>query len=381
MKPAQRGIGLLITVSLILVVAAFAVLTAATFSGSSIRDTAAYGESTEALYLAETGLERAIKRFVTGTACGAGLLEGPIALTTAGKTYEITKAASTDFSGAALGSTQCRIEIEGRLAANNVRRRIQAIVDSNLIGGSANGDFNNPPGGAPQSWTGGSFDFTGGADPTANNPPACSRAAYVVKPRTGVTTATAAANTAVNFSVPAGTVLNISFDYRIMRIGNAGPSGSPCTTSAGGGACPGAADPSSPSGAAGEGEICFSVTDSLGVTSNSTKYTVDPTFSIATTVTPPSCTPTTQQVPATYSPCGAKYNFSGAGDTTPARGTVTITVGGAGTRTITTFTLNLFLKSGSAKELWLDNIIITSGSGSGAARAALWRDCTVASCP
>ena len=56
-----------------LTAAAFAVLVAASQSGGDIQATDANADSLQALFLAETGVERALKRFATGTACGAGL--------------------------------------------------------------------------------------------------------------------------------------------------------------------------------------------------------------------------------------------------------------------------------------------------------------------
>src|SRR5712692_6294362 len=111
----QRGASLLIPVLLVIIVAAFGVIVAASQSGSDIQGTDAQADSVEALLLAETGLERAIKRFATGTACNA-LGETITDLSAFGltnRTITISNGLSTDFSGTALQSTstQCRVPV------------------------------------------------------------------------------------------------------------------------------------------------------------------------------------------------------------------------------------------------------------------------------
>jgi len=129
MSRRERGASLLIPVLLIVTVGAFAVVVAAGQSGADIDGTNAQADSTEALFLAETGIERATRRFLAGSACSAaGLSENLANLATigiaAGRTITITAGANSDndFAGVALPATQCRIEATGRVTASNVSR-------------------------------------------------------------------------------------------------------------------------------------------------------------------------------------------------------------------------------------------------------------------
>jgi len=71
MRLRQRGVGMLVVVLLVLIVAAFAVIVAASQSGGDIYGSDANADGLQAMLLAETGIERALKRFATGTACNA----------------------------------------------------------------------------------------------------------------------------------------------------------------------------------------------------------------------------------------------------------------------------------------------------------------------
>lgn len=369
MKP-QRGIGLLLTVLLILAVAAFAVLVATSFSGSSVRDTAAQNDSTEAVYLAETAIERALKLFAAGTPCGAGLTDAvPVELVAgSGKTFQITKAVTTDFNSVALVPilTQCRVESEGKIGATNVSRKLQAIIDKNLLGGANNEDYNNPAAvGAPSSWilnpvTG--FADDGGPDGTS---PVCSRSAWLVKTQTANVQARASAATPVSFTLTGGSVTTISFDYRINIRG-------PASTCAAGVAS-GPAFPCSTIGG-NDGLICFELTATAAPVSNlSTRLASNATISQGGVGCPDPGTP------SAFTPCQNGYQAG-----FPTKGSVTLTDGGAGTRTMTQFTLYNLLRGPGAttrKEMFLDNIEAVNNTAIGAARVQFWRDCTVATCP
>ena len=75
-RARERGAALLIAALLVLTVAIFAAVVGASLSTSDVADSSAQGSSVEALYAAESGLERAIKQFTTGSLCGAAAISG-----------------------------------------------------------------------------------------------------------------------------------------------------------------------------------------------------------------------------------------------------------------------------------------------------------------
>jgi len=365
MSVRQRGMGLVITVMLILVVAIVAVLVATSFSSSSVRDTGALADSTEALYLAETGIERAIKRFATGTPCDATLQDAsPTELIAgSGKTFQVTKASPNDFSGVALvpSQTQCRIEAEGRFGSSNVSRKLQAIIDKNLLGGANNEDYNNPAAvGTPSGWalnpvTG--FADDGGPDGTA---PACSRSAWLLKTATagtGAATTTGLGQTAVNFTVTGGSTTRIWFDYRVINpTSDAG-----CAAGTGSGpAVPGCA-----ASGGNQASMCFRLVATAGPVNSDVTLNTNSTITQARACPDPG-------TPSTFTPCQLGF---------PVKGSVSMTISGGGTRTMTTFFYYLRLQQAGRREIFLDNIEAVNNTAIGAARVQYWRDCTVASCP
>jgi hypothetical protein len=159
MKAAQRGAGMLVAVILIVTVAAFAVIVAASQSGADIQGNDAHADSLQALYLAETGVERAVKRFATAV-----------------------------------------------------------IVDRNLLEGPDNPTFDNPLTGAtPSGWTalnpGNAFAADGGPDGTAPN---CSRSAWTAKDNPPGQPRRATATVPVQFTLTAGSVTTITFYRRVI---------------------------------------------------------------------------------------------------------------------------------------------------------------------
>ncbi|HSA91139.1 MAG TPA: hypothetical protein VLF42_14700 [Burkholderiales bacterium] len=379
MKRGERGAGLLVVVLLIVTVAAFAVVVAARQSGGDLQGTNAAADSSEALLLAETGVERAVKRFSSGTPCLA-LGESITDLSTLGVTgrsitVSVGPNSTQDFGGAPLPASQCRIEVAAQVTASRVTRRLQAIID---VGAATTYTFNAPAGpGAPSGWTGGAYDYTGGPDPAGASPLTCTRAAYVVRARTGGSTGSSAGTTAASFSVGLPATILVNFDYRIIQVGNSGSTA--CNSAAGGGACPGAADITSPGGL--HGEICMTLRDTVGTTYDSTMYGVATSAAIPQTVAPAACTPTTQQTPtpAVYTPCSTQYNLSGA-SVVPAQGTVRFVIGGTGSLSFNQVGFNLHIPGGGqAKEMWVDNIAFQAGGGVATTRH--WRDCSAATCP
>ena len=410
MSRRQRGAGLLLVVVVIVTAGAFAVIVAAGQSGAGIHGSNAQADATEALFLAETGIERATRRFLAGSACSAaGLSENLTNLATigiaSGRTITITAGANSalDFSGAALPATQCRIQVTGTVTGGNVSRRLQAIVDraENLIGSPLVAGFDNPAGAAnpAASWTGpapvaggsiGGYDFTGG-NTAGVNPPNCTRSAYLVKPNAGGgTPAASTVGTApVSFTINRPVTVTVSFDYRIVRIRDA--NNDTCGTNSAAASCTATSptiDATSPEAAGtGDGQICFTLRDSAGVTYNSTRAEIDASVDNSGggnfTVIPPACAPTNQQLATNpdFTPCSLRYNYSGgtgAGALLPA--TVRFTFAGAGPLSFDQVGFKMYRAGGgNAFEMWLDNIRVTPNAT--IAGIAGWRDCSVSACP
>jgi hypothetical protein len=102
----QRGIATVMTafVLMLLVLAGLAV--ALNMSASDIHDSSTQGTSAQALFLAESGLERVARR-LAGTACGAGLMEGAIAY--GGGQFQVVAPTPSLVGG------QCQVRIAGRV--------------------------------------------------------------------------------------------------------------------------------------------------------------------------------------------------------------------------------------------------------------------------
>jgi hypothetical protein len=402
MTRRQRGASLLIPVLVIVTAGAFAVIVAASQSGGDIHGSDAQADSTEALFLAETGLERAARRFLAGSACSAaGLGENLANLATigiaAGRSITISAGAASvqDFSGAALPATQCRIQVTGTVSASNVSRTVQAIIDrtENLVGSPLVAAFNNPAGAVnpAASWTGGAYDYTGG-NTAAVNPPNCTRSAYLVKANAGGGTpvASSVGTAPVIFTVNRPVTVTVAFDYRIIRIRDGNDN--TCSTNSGAASCTVTSptlDATSPEAAGtGDGQICFTLRDTAGTTYNSTRIEVDQSVNnsgVGNYVVTPAvgCQSTVQQLPtnADFTPCSLRYNFSGG--TTPAEflpAMVRFTFAGAGTLSFDQIGFKMYRAGGgNAFEMWIDNIVVTPNAI--IAGIAAWRDCTVSACP
>jgi hypothetical protein len=367
MRARQRGAGLLIVVLLVLTVAAFAVLVAASQSGGDIHATDANADSLQALFLAETGVERALKRFATGTACNA-LAEtitdlSTIGLGTTGYSITLSNGVTTDFAGAALlPNTQCRIAVTARVVASNVTRTIQAIVDRNLLEGADNANFDNPitAGLTPSGWTAinpaTAFAPNGGPDGTAPN---CRRSAWTARDNPGAPAddRRATASAAVQITVTPGSRTDVWFHRRVITRGaNCGaalPGAGPAA-----GAWPGVC------GASGnDSSVCIRL---LG-TGGATDWAVA-SHANAAGAGVAAC-------PSTFSPCQTNYQAGAPG--TKLTGFVLM----PGATSITQIQYWLRLQNGGRKELFLDGIEVTNPTATGAAYVKVWRDCSTVANP
>ena len=372
MMRRQRGAGLLVAVLLIVTVAAFAVIVAASQSGGDVRANDMHADSVQALYLAETGVERALKRFATGTACtalGDDPATGPVepthtitdltSISLTGASITFVNGVSTDFVGTALAATQCRVRVTGTVTTSNVSRTLHAIVDRNLLEGPDNPSFNNPrAAGAPSGWTlspGGSFAITGGPDGAS---PSCSRSGWQVKESLGggPNIRRASGTTAVQFALTAGSTTNITFNRRAVQRAAA------CA------GAPGNGPAALPAGCGADTlgtKVCFEMTGTGGGPwyASSDAGTVGPIAGAA--------------CPSTYNPCNTNYQ---AGYPTK----VNLNVVMAGATSVTQFAYFLLLSNvngNTMKEIFVDDIEATNPTAVGAAHVRVWRDCSTAADP
>ena len=311
----QRGAAaLMAAVFLILVVSILGLITLR-LAATSVNDSLLNHDGVAALFLAETGLERAAGQLAAGTVtCGTGLAGS---WTLAGGTISIANLGAgftTDFAGAALPSGQCRVQATGTTGLFTAERSIEGVIATsggNFLG-SANSNFNAPvgscvaPGCTPTGWTlpAGGWDDIGGVGGT--------RAAYVEKPTTGSGTVTTAGQFAMSsFTITAPTTITLTFDYKL-------------NTSGGGGQ---------------RMQLTFRLY------SGATPYVAD-------------------AAPFQTSHTGAFQN-----------GSVTFTIGGSGPITFDAFTFDMFATGGQPKYGWLDNLVLTSsGGGSSTASVIRWRE-------
>jgi hypothetical protein len=306
----QRGAISVVVVMLIAIVVVTVLTMSMHMANTGLNDTQNQSDSIAALYLAESGIERATWRFATTGLCDNSLAEGPINL--AGNTFTINDIGagfSQDFSANPLSSSQCRLQSTGIVPRSNTRRTLEAIVDSNLVG-SANADFNDPPGaGPPNGWTfslsgannGEWYDNTGGPDG--------SRSAYLNKPNNGGGAANGAGSfNLAGFTVSAPVTLTVNFDYKVLN-GN------------------------SPNSM----QLTFSLSD--GVT----------TFNSVT------------------------FQDSNTGGVYKS-GSTSLVITGSSSLILTSLSFNLVAKSGQSNQIWLDNIVITGGGGGGNIVHKSWRE-------
>lgn len=384
----QRGAGLLMAVLLVVTVAAFAVLVAASQSGGDIQGSDANADGLQALFLAETGIERQLKRFATGTAC-ASLGDDPatipveathtiadlatIFLGNTAYTITLVNGLTTDFAGATLPATQCRVAATARVIANNVTRTIHAIVDRNLLEGPDvppgpdNPSFNNPTTNvAPTGWTlnpANAYAFRGGHEGVAPN---CGRSAWHVKVQSGAVESRAQLQSApVAFSTVAASTTTITFHWRFIERTGGG-------CAAGGNTGP--AWPAGCAAAAAEGQVCFRFTPAAA--GGAVTFDRTATASVAVACPDPG-------TPTVFAPCSSQYQVE-APPTAPApvaypgKQSVTMVMGGGN---ITAFLMNIRLRTANRREIFIDHLEATNPTAIGAAHVKVWRDCSTAANP
>ena len=128
----QRGAATLLAVVFLVISVSLMVVAALNMAGSDITDTALTGDAIEALFLAESGIERAAHAYATGTACLDLAPVGPVSLGRG--RVRITGAHDTDFSGTPLPADQCRVEVEGQAGVRDATRRVAVILSLGSTG-------------------------------------------------------------------------------------------------------------------------------------------------------------------------------------------------------------------------------------------------------
>ncbi|MHB8410250.1 MAG: hypothetical protein ACYDHY_19635 [Acidiferrobacterales bacterium] len=170
---SERGFATLLAVLFLLIVIGFAVLVATRMSGSDVTDTSLAQQSTSALFLAESGIERAAALFVSGTPCGNKLAPGVYYPLGQGKKFTLNAWYSTDFSGVTpLPPGECRVQSEGDVGTT--RRTVQAILrlpaqDGIVVGNKGTALLCNAAGCTPTSSTGTSQNLVSVTCPDSND--------------------------------------------------------------------------------------------------------------------------------------------------------------------------------------------------------------------
>lgn len=303
--PRQRGAATLIAAVLLLSVVMIALLLGLQNATTDITDTSLQSDGVEALFIAESGLENAIRRFDTGTACGALMLNN---VGVGRGTFSINNG-----SAAGLPATQCRVQVTGVVTSSNTARTIEAVITRLTSGGTvalANPGFESgacPPG--PDSWTI-TKSWAGAQCLTlVNDPPGTNNSRVLYSRVTEAGTAnfnTTVAQQAISCTTAAGgnSVFTVGWSYRY--------------------------DESATAGGQKEGTVLIRFTDSLG-----------------------NFYPSAVGAVVTYANDVLTWSNSTVNITVPA-GVV-----------LTTFQLTAMTSRRSTVELWVDDITIVRASGPG----------------
>ena len=367
MRARARGAGLLMAVLLIVTVASFAVIVAASQLGGDVQGNDALADSIEALYLAESGVERALKRYASGAATCTTLAEtitdlsqfGPVGDFPRGRTVTILDGLTTDLANPPVtlvaSQTQCRVRVTATIGGSNVSRTIHAIVDRNLLEGPDNPTFNNPLTGVPPSGWGAlnpnnAFAANGSADGTA---PTCGRSAWQVK-QNAAPARRATASVPVQFTLAAGSTTTVYFYRRAL------------SRTADCGALPGAGAALPAACVAGnDTTVCFQLVG-LNTTPAAQTWTVGSNLAVGAGPGGATC-------PATFNPCSLSYPGY------PAKSSVAVLMTNAAS--VSSILYHLQVQNAGRKELFLDHIEMVNPSAVGAAHVRVWRDCSAAADP
>ena len=126
----QRGAVTLMGALFLIIVIIVLLNTVQRMAASGITDTALQNDAVEALFIAESGLERAAWRYSTGSTCAA----------LAGETGNTGRGSFQVISTAAVG-TLCRVRVSGSVMTTVAANTVSRIIEGDFTPGS-------PPGGA-----------------------------------------------------------------------------------------------------------------------------------------------------------------------------------------------------------------------------------------
>ena len=308
----QRGFLLIVAVVMIVSVALLA--TVITFlSAGNVLSGASHASSAQALFIAEAGLEQGARKFSLNSAY-TGETDTPFA----NGSFTVT-VSTTNFSGNTLPSRHIRLRSVGQVSGSGVLRSAETIVGpENLLPLSANADFNLPETCVyptclnPDYWLLNPTP-TGAFVPWVNGggPEAApTRSAYAEKPSPGSSTATSAG----------------SFTFTTPIVVTA-----PTTM-----------------------QMSF---DYKVVSSGSTNKEMQLTFTLTDGTT-----------------IWTAPRFDSGNTGTYQSGSVTFTITGTGTKSITKLGFDLFLVAGQPKYAWLDNLVLTQGTGPVQMQVKAWRE-------
>lgn len=135
----QRGAASAIIVIVLFLITSAALLSRVEMTASMMNDTVTASMRLQALYLAESGLERASRRFAAGgIACGA-LAESNIPLSNVG-TFSISAGSTLNFDGVTSAGSSCRVQVTGKTASGGVVRVIEAMLTPFVITTASRGN-------------------------------------------------------------------------------------------------------------------------------------------------------------------------------------------------------------------------------------------------
>lgn len=196
---SQQGAALLMATVFLLVVIALFGLISLRMAASDITDTSLQNDSVAALFLAESGVERALQRLGTGTTCDALT---PDAEQTLGRgTFQI--------GSAAVNGGLCRIQVLGRVVLNGTtraQRRIEADLQATAGNGNTWAVGSN---GTIRRWDGSSWSASASNVTATLNDVSCASANSCWAVGSGGTVLhwTGSWSSSAN-GIPAGTTLN-----------------------------------------------------------------------------------------------------------------------------------------------------------------------------
>jgi hypothetical protein len=136
----------------LIVVVSFAAVTLLSMSSSDLHDTTAQSDGIAALFLAETGVERASQLYASGTPCGAALLPAPApaAPVAFGRgAFQSTSVAPVLLAG----PSRCQLQVVGRVgnAVRTVQAELGAALSDITLISTAFGTKSNANA-APMTW-------------------------------------------------------------------------------------------------------------------------------------------------------------------------------------------------------------------------------------